>query len=238
LPRPGLGRQKRAVVENSGFEPCPQGPTQPWTRLDCGQERVLCAAVEAVCAGGVQYVLGLLAQGRAQSDARVMTGAPRSEARAVGGKARFPCRFHRALAQRVAGAIGHGRHAPGAWCRRRAGFGHPDSADGSRGPVEAEGLCQRQALGGGRPRTPSTPAVRLPRLSWVTRLTDKRLAEQACLTRRWRLRTVWASPRRAARSRRFCGFNTCRWLRVQGMVCHPSIGRGTGFIACPRRLGP
>jgi len=37
---------------------------------------------------------------------------------------------------------------------------------------------------------------------------------------------------------RFCSFNTCRWMCVQGSVFHPSIDRVTVLIAYPLRLGP
>src|SRR5919109_1007439 len=37
---------------------------------------------------------------------------------------------------------------------------------------------------------------------------------------------------------RFCSLNTCRWMRVQGSVFHPSIDRVIVFIACLLRLGP
>src|SRR5262245_47008324 len=37
---------------------------------------------------------------------------------------------------------------------------------------------------------------------------------------------------------RFCSLNTCRWMRVQGSVFHPSIDRAIVFIAYPLRLGP
>src|SRR5262245_51761626 len=37
---------------------------------------------------------------------------------------------------------------------------------------------------------------------------------------------------------RFCSLNTCRWMRVQGSVVHPSIDRVIVFIACPLRLVP
>jgi hypothetical protein len=121
---------------------------------------------------------------------------------------------------------------------RRACFRDPDAADRCRGAIEGQGLCQGEALGGGKDVTPSTPAVRLPRLSWVTWRTARSLADQECRRRRWSLRTVRTSCRRLARSMRFCRVNTCRGIRAQGRGFQPDIDRGIVSIACLLRFVP
>jgi hypothetical protein len=91
----------------------------------------------------------------------------------------------------------------------------------------------------GRDFTPSSPAGLCPRVSGVTRRTARRLAAQACLRRRGRVRPVGTSPRRAARERRWCRVPTGRWTRGPGRVCPLSLGAVASVVsAAPPRLGP
>ena len=149
-------------------------------------------AVEAFFDVGVQDVLGFLANGRENRRNRIVTGAPGAKAIAVGFEARLPFRFQHAFDESMAGSIGHGRNTKRSLLRR-GWFRDPDAADRGGGAVEGEGLCQGEALGGVKDLTPSTPAVRLPRLSWVTWRTARSLADQECSRRRWSLRTVRTS---------------------------------------------
>src|SRR5438874_1720860 len=57
---------------------------------------------------------------------------------------------------------------------------------------------------GGTALTPSTPAVFLPRLSWVTRRTAKHRAASDFIKRRCKLWTTWTLPRSEARKMRVC----------------------------------
>src|SRR5262245_60209003 len=149
-------------------------------------------AVEAFFDVGVQDIFGFLANGRENRCNRIVAGTPGAKAVAVGFEARLPFGFQGAFDKGVAGSIGHGWNAERSLVRR-ARFRDPDAADRGGSTIEGEGLCQGEALGGGRDLTPSTPAVRFPRFSCVTWRTARSLADQECSRRRWSLRTVRTS---------------------------------------------
>jgi hypothetical protein len=89
-----------------------------------------------------------MANGRENRGDRLVAGSAWAEARAVGGTARFPFGVEGAFDQRVAGSIGHGRHAQGSVFRCRVRRGTPDPANRCGSAIEGQGLCQRQALRG------------------------------------------------------------------------------------------
>jgi hypothetical protein len=149
----------------------------------------MCDAVEALFDVGVQDIFGLLAHGRANRGYRLVTGTPWANALAVGVEACLPCRSQHAFDESLAGSIGQGRDAERSLLRR-AWFWAPDAADRGCGAIEGQGLCQGEALGGSKDLPPSPPAVRWPRLSWVTWRTARSLADQECRRRRWSLRPV------------------------------------------------
>src|SRR5712692_2448769 len=104
------------------------------------------------------------------------------------------------------------------------------------GSVKRAASASRWA--GVRSFTPSTPAVRLPRLSWETRRTASSLADRDLTKRRWSLRTAFSSPRRLARSMRVWSLNTVRWYCRQGSVFHSSTGDFAVLMTCALRLVP
>ena len=104
-------------------------------------------AVEAFFDVGIQDVLGFLANGRENRRNRIVTGPPGAKAIAVGFEACLPFRFQHAFNESLAGSIGHGRDAERSLLRR-AWFRDPDAADRCRGAIEAQGLCQGEALRG------------------------------------------------------------------------------------------
>ncbi len=77
---------------------------------------------------------------------------------------------------------------------------------------------------GGTALTPSTPAVFLPWLSWVTRRTAKQRAASDFIKRRCKLWTAWMLPRSEARKMRVCRRYTTRSSLRQGRWAQSSIG--------------
>ena len=144
---PGVCRKEGAVVEHSGFEPCPQLAPQVWTRREFSEEGVMREAVEAFFDVGVQDIFGFLAHGRENRCNRSVAGTPGAKAIAVGFEARLPFGCQGAFDEGVAGSIGHGWDAE--WSLlRRAWFRDPDAADRGGRAIEDEGLRQGEALGG------------------------------------------------------------------------------------------
>jgi hypothetical protein len=135
------------VVEHSSFEPRPQVATQVWTRREFSEQGVMRDAVEAFFDGGIQDILGFLANGRENGGNRIVTRAPWAKAITVRFETRLPLTFEGAFHSRVVGSVSHGRHAQ--WSLvRRARFWEPDTSDGGSSAIESEGLCQCEALWG------------------------------------------------------------------------------------------
>src|SRR2546421_281695 len=86
--------------------------------------------------------------------------------------------------------------------------------------------------------TPSTPAVFLPWLSWVTRRTARSRADRDFINNFCSLWTVFRSPRAEALKMRFCRrYRCCSSLR-HGNAAHSSLGGVSGALVSSMRLAP
>ena len=77
--------------------------------VDFGEEGCLINPVEAFFDVSIQDIFGFMAHGCEQSFDGILTGASRSKAIAVWGKACFPFGFERAFDQCLASAVMYGR---------------------------------------------------------------------------------------------------------------------------------
>jgi len=103
-----------------------------------------------------------MANGRANRGARLGAGAAWAEARALGGKARFPCGFERQVAPRLARAVDYGGNAQGPVLRRRGRVGNPPPPNRRGRASQGKGLRQPQALRTGAGFHPLTPGGPFP----------------------------------------------------------------------------
>jgi hypothetical protein len=78
-------------------------------------------------------------------------------------------------------------------CEARLPFGIQTRRTGVVVSSRVRDCARARRWGGDKDLPPSTPAVRLPRLSCVTRRTARSLADQEWSRRRWSLRTVRTS---------------------------------------------
>jgi hypothetical protein len=135
------------VVNRAGLEPGVELASQAWTGVDLGQSSGWVDPLTACFDSGVEDVCGCMAHGRVQRRDRLVTGSPWSNAIAVGGNTRFPCRFAHVCGHRLAGAIRHGGDSQGP-CVRRARCWSPGASDWAGRPLAGERRGSPQALGG------------------------------------------------------------------------------------------
>src|SRR6516162_2429497 len=80
--------------------------------------------------------------------------------------------------------------------------------------------------------TPSTPAVFLPWLSWVTRRTARSRADRDFINNFCNLWTVFRSSRSEALKMCFCRRYRCRSSLRQGNAAHSSLELASGALVC------